>query len=546
VKKITVLSVVLLLVCGAFLAAQETGSSDSTQLRFDEIRNAFPIKFEAYGKAVWAPFVYRGQGNVTDILNETQGNGPAFGSGSGPGWDNISAAVGLRIFGSDREQNYGFDLRLRAVPVDSGADAGSINIRGYDNTAYLWARPLENDILKVQLGLYQWDDLRGTIGGVGDDGAVGGYGGNEDDIFQRVESDTFGALLVLRPPAGVPDALKGLTLFSSFGVSGGINAGSDSFAAKTEKALQYIFSTPHAGIAYQHEAFGVARAQFIGSNYLWGNGEDWNTRTVSYPWYGTTTNTHYWLPKAVRDASRIEVAVNVTRIPGVNLDIGFGYPLQVTVVSRDESTVAVPVGPLWQDLGYRPRATWTSSNNRIADSVGDVWQPPIHVAAAVEFKPKDLNFGFRFRVMAEFGEQVAFMDGSDNFKGGFLFEAGLQPEYTIERLGVVSLVTAIRVKQNDSYNGKKSATDNELAITSLNHNGYIDLGLGAFFTKPFSGNSYIKTGVSATIPIGGDRYLWSSDRITGPSGVYFQREPTETFKKGNLVITVPIILEINL
>jgi hypothetical protein len=504
----------------------------------------FPIKLEAYGKAVWAPFVYRGHGNVTEILHETRGAGPAYGAGSGPGWDNISAAVGVRVFGSDRKENYGFDLRLRAVPVDQGSDAGSVNIRGYDNTANLWARPFGNDILKIQLGLYQWDELRGTIGAIGE--VVGAYGGDEDDIFQRLESDTFGALLILKPPSAVPDALKGLTLFGSFGVSGGIDPEEDSFAAKTEKALQYVFSTPHAGIAYQHDAFGLARFQFIGSNYLWGNGEDWNTRPVSYPWYGTSANIHYWLPMRVREAARIEVAVNVNRIPSVNMDIGFGIPFPVTVVQRDDSTVAVPVGPMWTDLGYRPMATWTASNNRIADSEGDIWQPPIQIAAALDFRLADLNLGLRFRARAEFGEQVAFTDGSDNFRGGFRFEAGLQPEYTFGNIGTASLSAAIRVKQNDSYSGKKSASDNEFAIASLTHNGYIDLGLGAFFTKPFGGNSYIKAGISATLPVGGDRYNWSSSDISGASGVYFQSEATEKFTKGNLVIAIPVILEINL
>jgi len=538
VKKMALCGVVLLLVCGVFLAAQETDSQETN------LKDA--VKIEAYGKAIWAPFVYRGHGNVGELNHETNGNGPAYGSGSGPGWDNIAAAVGIRAFGSDRDNNYGFDLKLRAVPVAEGY-TGEINMLGYDNTANLWARPFGNDILKIQMGLYQWDDLRGKVGGVGE--VVGGYGGGEDALFQRVESDVFGALLVVKPPETVPAALKGFTLFGSFGVSGGLDldlSKATSFAARSEKALKYIFSTPHAGIAYEHEAFGLARAQFIGGNYLWGNGEDWTARTTQYPWYGTSRKEHYWLPGRAREEAQIEAAVNITRFPGFNVDIGFGYGLPVTVVSDDSSDAAKQTGPRWGDLGYRGSLSWTAADRRMADAVGDVWQPPMHVAAAVDFKPKDLNFGLRFRAMAEFGEQVAFADGSDNFKRGLAFEVGLQPEYTIGKLGVVSLFGAVRVKQNDSYNGKSLDSDSEVTIASLTHNGSIDLGLGAFFTRQFSGNSYIKAGVSATLPIGGDRYNWSTDDIAGSTGWFFTSDGTEKFKQGNFIITVPIILEVNL
>jgi hypothetical protein len=526
-KKRVIAAIALAFAC-AVLAAQEAGSPEAL-FNIDGVKKEIPFHFRAYGKAVWAPLVYRGDRD--GVVNTTHGEGPGIGVGSGPGWDNIGAAVGLDAWGSNGAENIGFELRLRAKAGDGDVYAG-------DNMAYLWARPFDQ-VLKIQFGMYRWDELRGKVGGIGE--VVGGYGGDEDSIFQRLESDTFGALFIVTPPSFAPAALQGLTLFGSFGVSGGLDPAESAFAAATERALGYIFSTPHAGIAYKNDAFGLARLQFIAGRYHWGEGEDWFSMQTQNNVLGYFANGKYYYPSHSGDAARLELAANITCLPNLNLDLGFGLPLTVKVLAKDNGE-AQKTGPLYRDLGYRTIGDSVYNNNYLADDPGDVWQPPMRVAAGLDFKLPDTGLGFRFRAKVEFGEQVAFADGSDTFRGGLDLEFGLEPSYAIGKAGALLLDAALRVNQNDSFNGKKNLTTNNTAAKdSLSHNGVIDLGLGVFFRRDFGGNGYIKAGVSATLPLGGDRYEWSPD---GASDADI--EARKAFKEGQMIITVPIIIEMNL
>jgi hypothetical protein len=159
-KNIATFSVVLLLVCGTVLTAQEAGGSPDSKAN----RESPLINFEAYGKTIWAPFVYRGQGDMRD-MNDKSHYGPGYGVGGGPGWErDINAAVGFRVY-SDPGSNIGFDLGLRALPImGTNTEAGKFEIWTADNTAYIWARLF--GMFRMQFGAYQWDDLRGKIGGI--------------------------------------------------------------------------------------------------------------------------------------------------------------------------------------------------------------------------------------------------------------------------------------------------------------------------------------------------------------------------------------------
>ena len=525
-KQLAILSIALLLSCAAALAAQESDAEPLFNL--DAIKKALPIQFRAYGKAIWAPMVYRG--DMDGEISASHGEGPGVGVGAGPGWDGtLGAGLGIETWGSDKMENIGFNLRMRAR-------AGDGDIYAYDNMAYLWARPFAGEVLKVQFGMYRWDELRGKVGGIGE--IVGGYGGDEDSIFQRLESDTFGAMFIFTPPSIVPKALKGLMLFSSFGVSGSFEPSDKGFAASAEKALNYVFATPHAGIAWQHETFGLARLQFIASNYRWGDGLDWWQGTASTNVLSPVTVGKFYYPSHAREAARLELAVNVTSIPNLNLDLGFGLPLRVTVLVDDNLNVK-PLGPTYREMGYR--ITDATATERIASDEGDIWQPPLRIAAGLDYKLPAFNFGFRFRTKMEFGETVVFYDGSDNFKGGFDLELGLDTSYTLGSIGVVSLNVALRANQNDSFNGNtKLGTNTTTAIESLNHNSVTDLGLGIFFTRQISKGNYIKAGVSATLPLSGDRYNWT------PNGNDSELKEREAFRNGNLIVVIPIIIEMNL
>jgi len=105
---------------------------------------------------------------------------------------------------------------------------------------------------------------------------------------------------------------------------------------------------------------------------------------------------------------------------------------------------------------------------------------------------------------------------------------------------------AALIKQNDSFYGRKTEFDtyNNMAINSLLHNGRIDLGLGAYFIRTFGFNS-IKAGICASLPAGGDRYNWSAENAAFFGGDMLKKEHADAYKKGNIIIAVPIIFTLN-
>lgn len=526
-KKVGIITFILLLACVAAIAAQETALGMDTggkQL----------FAFSMYGEAIWAPFVYKG-GN-TDV-SEMQGAGAGMGVGAS-GWGGNGAMVGFMVTGQSPNGAIGAELRMSPQVSDG-------TFRVLDNDAYIWIRPF--DMLKVQFGMYRWDDIRGQVGH--SDSPAGGYGATEDDIFQHVQSNSYGTLIFLMPPSTAPDAIKGLKLFGSFGVSGWLDTNSPaSYAARSGKLAEYIFSTPHAGLAYRNEAFGMARFQFIGSTYKWGQGTDWATITTPSN-YNTVKETHGYFPGNASEAARMEFAVNVTRIPNMNLDIGFGIPFPVTVVAKDNGTTdrGMPVGPTYLDAGSRQLFGWANTNY-LADTVGDKWQPPMKIALALDYKMDELGLGAVLRGKMEFGEQIAFAKGFPNYKGGLQYEVSLEPRYTIMDIGIVSLNLAVKVQQNSTFEGKDISFDtyNTMNTYSISHNGTVDAGLGLFFTRMLFGNSsYVKVGVCANLPVGGDRYNWSTDTVTDTAGDRLTKQYAQAFMKTNLIVMIPVIAEIS-
>ena len=514
------LAVVLLLVCVSAFADEEITDERS-------------ITFSIYGEAIFAPLVYRGDMHGEIIAERESGFGLGVGGG---GWGGVGAGLAFGVFGTAPGGHLGFELEIR--PSMSG---GNFHIS--NNRANVWAQP--NDWFRMVFGRYQWEEFQGRIDGI--EGVVSGYGGGKNSIFQSVDSNIFGALFILTPPAFFPDALQGLTFFSSFGVSGWLNRNDNrTFAARANLFAEYIFSTPHLGLAYENH-LGLARVQFIGSNYMWGRGIDWAAETgAGHVDPGGIMQLHAWFPARVREYSQLEMAVNLTFIPGFNLDIGLSLAFPVTVIAGDGGRGAMPIGPTYGRLGHRQRLA-VIDNRRLAEELGDVWQPPSRVAAGALFDPANLPFSFHLQTMMEFGEQIAFSDGSPNFVRGLLFEAGLSTTYSFNDANSVTLNTAARIRQNDTFYGRLSPAFqalNEMAIASLNHNGRVDLGLAAFFTRDFRGGS-VRTGVCATLPVGGDRYFWSSTDVIGHGGYRLHREHTDAYRLGNLVVMIPIIITLN-
>ena len=463
--------------------------------------------------------------------------------------------------------------------------ASNGGVSGDDITAFMWAKPFK-EILEMKMGLYYWDDLenkkldssrfmvdRGYYregdknGGFGE--VMGGYGGNPN-IFNRVESpNTLGLLILLTPPSSVPDWAKGFTVFTSLGSSGGLDPAFSrfkDFGANTAKNWKHVFATPHVGIGYQNY-LGMVRFQYRGGNYLYGQGLDqrWGSGQMS-PY-------NMYLPRTVSAEKRLEAAVGISAIPDIFIDIGFKYPLPLTRVLGDagegfrQDGADGKLGPSWLDLGWRGTTFGNLDRIRMAENEGDVWYGPKNLAIDVDYTPSALPaFNIRFSGAINFGQGVAFANGASHYKAGNDFSFGVQPQYDFDKLGLVSINVGLRYRANDTFLAESGKTWNfvnidmipgtapnylDMARESFNHNGYLDLGLGAFITKQFLVKARFKFGIALTLPISGDRYTWSVDAaeaaalgIAPGDAVYFSKEVTERVKQGNLLIAIPLIFNV--
>ena len=580
-KKIAVISIIALFLGSVHVSAQfnvveeiqvieevqRDADRDALIRRFQEYRELIPIKFQLRAEGVWAPFVFRGYGDLSqegllqdDPLSPRSGSwGPNYGVGGGPGND-IRALTSFRLWGTDPTQRVGLDISIRG---DIGLNA--------DTMSYVWAWPFR-EVLRVFFGQYNWTEMQGRIDGIGS--FVGNYGiSGADRIFQPVASDLFGALFIFTPPSIAPSWIQGLMAYVNFGVTGRLDPATGQylhFAARSPEALKQIFSTPHTGIGYRHDSLGMVRIQYIASTYMWGGGFDYAKRVVSYPWYGTSLNTFFYPPRRAQTEARLEMALNITAVSGINMDMGFSLPFAVTVRNNDDGiiqgTTSTPhetmLGPSWvTDLGWRGRRNSWSGDLRMASTIGDVWRAPTRIAFGMDFRPQDLSeLGIRFVTQLEFGEEIAFVDGSPNYKAGFKWQLGVQPSYLFS-FGSLAMNVGFRFHQNDHFrqpadldnsNFTLSAHDMAIAEASLRHNGIFDLGLGLFFTKTIVPGASFRVGIAMSIPVGGDRYNWSTDDpdsigLEVPEDiVYFGRDFTDRFKQGNFVIIIPIVLSVTL
>jgi hypothetical protein len=151
----------------------------------------------------------------------------------------------------------------------------------------------------------------------------------------------------------------------------------------------------------------------------------------------------------------------------------------------------------------------------------------------------------------QFGEYIWFFDGSDTFYAGLNMEANFSASYFINNNNRITFNTVLWTKLNDTFNGQTELNreQNQMAIKSINRNSKIDLELGGEYVRGFA-NSSLSIGIRFLLPVGGDRYYWSDDGnwVDDDEKFYYmlRKEHTDAFRKGNFVITVPIIFSIHL
>ncbi|GHT52829.1 hypothetical protein FACS1894106_2380 [Spirochaetia bacterium] len=434
------------------------------------------INFGAWGRAGWAPLVIRGSGGGED------GKDALVGVGTGPGWNGIGGAVGFGVTGINADKTMGFDLNLRVVnPDNGGANGGYLGFG--DNIADVWVKPF-GEILKITIGKYLVDDLRGKVGGASSTYAVGGNfghmgaGDDEDRIFSRFKQGAAGVHFGIYP-------VDGLIIGVSFGSSGKYNgsaATEDVYLDKDGKpvytsAAGSIYGALQVGAGYKIPNIGFARVQFIG-----GNPNDLGKGT-SFDFDGDGTDDYtspsYSYPDYVTGNGTIEAAFQLTAVQGLNLDVGFGFPLPITDVNDN------------------------------------VKQNPLDLTIGANYSTG--NLGILGRVQVTFGGSST-PDGGKTTTTGLGLQIGVEPTYKIDGIGTLGIELGFGLKGEDAYDG-----------TGLKNNR-TSLGLGAFWRAPLAGATF-QVGVAAALPLsGGDADDWKDDDA----------------KKYDTIFTIPIVLTYSL
>ena len=308
-KKLIAIAVVLALVAGAAFAADG-------------------IELQAWGRGAFSPLkvVTAKQVNGEVVALDKDGKPDPNGvkpedetyAGMGYSWGGDLTRVDIRINGNSDYVGFGFN--------------GTFENYGFnDNAALIWVKPFGSDILKLTVGQFVDETLRGKIGCLdgGFSNFVLGDSPEEDSIFQSfavgkgranpVYGDSAGGFMLSSAP--VDGLFLGLLVKGALG--DGWNAGGNTVATLAYKYM-------HLGVGYNIANIGHIRLQYIGG---WSGSVDLKDKDqVKY----------FTAPKFKADGSldslgsaknlaRVEAAFALTAVEGLLVDLGgkFWFPLEL-------------------------------------------------------------------------------------------------------------------------------------------------------------------------------------------------------------------------
>jgi hypothetical protein len=308
-KKLIAISVVFALIAGAAFAQTASG-----------------ISVNAWGRGVFAPLMNVGAEKADGKVVKDEETGKDLESsnyaGAGVTWGGSLPRTDFRVNGD--AEFIGFTVNLTEDGVNGG-----------DNV-YIWAKPFSNDILKLYVGKFDVDNLRGKVDtDTGFENFVAGDM-SADKIFWRFRAaggdpNGFGAnsgfMLSSAPTDG---------LFIGLRVNGNLfrNWSGDGSGNKLLDAYRFL----QFGAGYDIPDVGLLRAQWIGG------------------WFGTVTSDKlekdFEIGPSLDKTARIEAAFALTAIQNLTLDLGFKFWLPLKFDGSDaKATNGLEVG-----LGARFRA----------------------------------------------------------------------------------------------------------------------------------------------------------------------------------------------
>ena len=430
-KKLIAIAVVFALVAGAAFAQTANG-----------------ISVQAWGRGAFAPFQAAGpewkDGEVTDVTywdkDKTKGDkdkGEVY-AGAGTSWGGTTR-VDFRINGNS--DYVGFSIN---------ATAENSSLTGGDNGTNIWAKPLGSDILKLTVGTFADETLRGKIGDF-DDGFssfVLNAGGAEDAIFTWFNvsgsPDNQGFLITSAPIDG---------LYLGLMIQGVL------YKTLAIDAWRYM----QLGAGYNIANIGHARAQFIGG---WsGTVDKENLTDDQYAHFFEDAVHNDWTMKGIDKPARIELAFALTAVDNLLVDLGtkIWLPLEVKNMKKDSS----------------------ESYNKGLD---------LSLAATYNFSAlgiSALGIGARLDIFGMGAYSRS--DKDDKSESGATTVIRLVPTYALAENLSVGLNFAVAITGKGKDDGGK---DNE-------DGGSSQVGFGVFVLKGL-GNGHIRAGLSYTaVPTSG-------------------------------------------
>jgi hypothetical protein len=420
-KKLIAISVVFALVAGVAFAQTANG-----------------ITINAWGRGAFTPMQFTGAPQaagkvIKDPNDPTKDASSEIYAGSGITWGGPKARIDFRINGNSDYVGFG---------IHSAAEDG--DLANNDNGAHLWVKPFANDYLKLTVGTFIEDALRGKVGNLdgGFSNFVLGDTPEEDPIFNR-----FGSGATNSTNGGAENSFMISSapvdgLFIGFMVNGRLwnwgGPGSGTYAAEAYRYMQI-------GAGYNIEGIGHIRAQFIGGWFgtIDEDNKDYQNSLYQYGGYD---------PADGDKPARIEFAFALTAVEGLMVDLGakIGLPLE------------------------------------IKDTVK--YSPGINISVGATFNMDAIGVGFRADVFGLNSYKRAIGSGvKDDSANGMYMIFRLVPTYALDA-ATLGLDFAFAM-QGASKDGDGKSREN----------GWNQMGFGLFAQKGL-GSGGVKAGMSFTLP----------------------------------------------
>ena len=443
-KKLVFLSLLLTLLASAVFA-QDAG-----------------ISIGGWGRGAFSPLIFHGEDKDD---TKKRADSETF-VGTGVTWQGNLPNYEFTVTGTSPYVGFGLGL-------NSAAEKNPIG--GNDLGAHVWGKPFASDILKVTVGKFVDDTLRGKVGSLN-----GGFetfvlpaiGYEEDAIFNRFSAGS-GFMLSSAPMEGL---FLGLKVDAPNLWSGQLTA---------KEAYKYI----QIGAGYEIGGIGHIRAQFLGGDTS--VDEDFYNKRVAkvFADYFTGDWDGDGVPNSLTDLSNpdnlarfqkllesalaslgenksaaIEAAFALTAVENLTLDLG----IKIFLPYKYDYTLSYPSVP----AGFLPAAKGEDSDGA-------------QVSLGAKFSAGDLGIGAR--IDTTFGGYRG-EDSDNRFNDPFALGVRIVPSYNVG-FATIGLDFGLLMTGKSSYVSGGTKTERDDAGAQF--------GIGAFIQRDL-GNGRIQTGFTFT------------------------------------------------